>query len=116
MLRLRGACFRHPDSDWLFRDLDLEVGAGEVVAIVGPSGCGKSTLLRISAGLVALESGRRDCSADSITQVFQTPRLLPWRTALDNVRLPLMLGSAADGRTPPRAATSRSEQLLHAVG
>lgn len=72
--------------------MDLGVEAGSFVALVGPSGCGKSTLLRLisgletpSAGTVSLHDGKR------VAFVFQDAELLPWRTALDNVALPLEL-------------------------
>ena len=116
VLDLRDVWFRHPGSDWLFRGLNLSVSPGEVVVVVGPSGCGKSTLLRIAAGLVAFETGERRCSARTVTQVFQTPRLLPWRTALDNVTLPLQLGSNTGRAAASASADERSRQLLESVG
>ncbi len=75
------------------------MNAGEFIAIVGPSGCGKSTLLRMLAGLRLPTSGILTCDGKPITgpsrsvgMVFQAPVLLPWRTVLDNVRLPLQVG------------------------
>jgi NitT/TauT family transport system ATP-binding protein len=77
-------------------DVSLRVREGEFVSLVGPSGCGKSTLLNIVAGLVAKSSGRvavrgRDMTGPSrdIGMMFQSPVLLPWRTNLDNVLLPI---------------------------
>jgi NitT/TauT family transport system ATP-binding protein len=76
--------------------IDLQVKMGEFVAVVGRSGCGKSTLLRLVAGLLAPTTGeilvdsapvtgpRRD-----IAMMFQRPALLPWRSVLDNVLLPI---------------------------
>jgi NitT/TauT family transport system ATP-binding protein len=62
--------------------------AGEVGVIVGPSGCGKSTMLRILAGLDPDYLGRVSRPADArIGMVFQEPRLLPWRSVEDNIRL-----------------------------
>ncbi|HYF92393.1 MAG TPA: ABC transporter ATP-binding protein [Symbiobacteriaceae bacterium] len=73
------------------------VGQGEFVSIVGPSGCGKTTILRIIAGLTAASQGHVYLNGQEITGrtggnigiVFQEANLLPWRTILDNVALPL---------------------------
>ncbi|OBB62147.1 ABC transporter [Mycobacterium sp. 852013-51886_SCH5428379] len=90
----------------VLRDIDLEVGPREIVAILGTSGCGKSTLLRIVAGLDAPTEGavRIDGtpteSFDPRCAVgFQEPRLLPWRSIAQNVALGLPPDtSAAAGR------------------
>lgn len=86
------------------QQISFSVKEGEFVAIVGPSGCGKSTLLKILAGLLLLSKGeaylrgtpingpRRD-----IGMVFQSPVLLPWRSVLENVLLPVEVqGLAGD--------------------
>jgi NitT/TauT family transport system ATP-binding protein len=77
-------------------DVHLQVPAGEVVAVVGPSGCGKSTLLRVLAGLLPADAGRVLADGAAVTaasadraMVFQEDGLLPWRTVLGNVELPL---------------------------
>ncbi len=81
--------------------IGLTIVPGEFVSLLGPSGCGKSTLLKLIAGLVAPSSGTIDWpqsiyDADGTPEpalgfVFQEPTLLPWRTAADNVYLPLLL-------------------------
>jgi NitT/TauT family transport system ATP-binding protein len=76
--------------------VDLHIAAGEFVAILGPSGCGKSTLLRIIAGLDqpdsgSIQAGVRAAAHRDVGYVFQDAYLLPWRTALNNVALPLEL-------------------------
>jgi ABC-type nitrate/sulfonate/bicarbonate transport system ATPase subunit len=69
-------------------EMSIAVAAGEVAAIVGPSGCGKTTLLRIIVGLDRDFDGAVGLPAHGrIGVVFQEPRLLPWRTVEDNVRL-----------------------------
>jgi len=81
--------------------LSLTVRRGEFVSLLGPSGCGKSTLLKAIAELVKLTRGQIDRSGADLRTgfMFQKPLLLPWRTTLDNVLLPLEIqrgGSAAD--------------------
>jgi len=98
--------------------IDLAVRPGGFVTLLGPSGCGKSTLLRVVADLIPPTRGavrvlggtasaareRRD-----IGFVFQDAALLPWRTALQNVELPLEVGRARPGQRSPR-------ELLQLVG
>lgn len=98
------------------KDIELDVDAGEFVAIVGASGCGKSTLLRLIGGLSAPTHGEIRIGDKVVREpnpgigiVFQTPVLLPWRTVQENVRLPLDIQRAA--RDPQRIA-----QLLELVG
>jgi NitT/TauT family transport system ATP-binding protein len=78
------------------RGVDLDVRDGEFIALVGRSGCGKSTLLRLVAGLVSVSAGRISIDGTPVTGprqdvalMFQTPALLPWRTVIDNVLLPV---------------------------
>jgi NitT/TauT family transport system ATP-binding protein len=77
--------------------VSFSLAAGEFVSIVGPSGCGKTTILKMIAGLVSPTAGRlivtgRPGEGQPRTGfVFQEPNLLPWRTVVDNIRLPLEL-------------------------
>jgi ABC-type nitrate/sulfonate/bicarbonate transport system ATPase subunit len=74
----------------------FSLGAGEIGVFFGPSGCGKSTLLRILAGLDHDFEGTVSRPADArIGMVFQEPRLLPWRSVEDNVRLAAPLADEA---------------------
>jgi NitT/TauT family transport system ATP-binding protein len=98
--------------------VDLHVPGGGIVAIVGPSGSGKSTLLRLIAGLLTPDSGDIAVGGRAVSGphpavglVFQEPRLLPWRTAVDNAAYPLELA----GR--PRAERrSRARELMALMG
>src|SRR5882724_9394801 len=68
-------------------DITFKLGAGEVAAFVGPSGCGKTTILRLIAGLDSDFEGAIARPPGTLGMVFQEPRLLPWRTVDENVRL-----------------------------
>jgi len=68
---------------------DLDLVAGETLALVGPSGCGKTTLLNLVAGLLVCTEGRIDNRFSSLAYMFQQPRLLPWKSAQDNIALGL---------------------------
>jgi NitT/TauT family transport system ATP-binding protein len=92
--------------------LDIEVAPGEFLTLLGPSGCGKSTFLRVVADLIAPSRGQVDVLSTTpqaarkrrdIGFVFQDAALLPWRTALQNVELPLQVGGGAarQGRRGP---------------
>jgi sulfonate transport system ATP-binding protein len=76
--------------------IDLELAAGEFVAVVGRSGCGKSTLLRAIAGLETLDAGSIEVGGAEprLRMMFQEARLLPWKSVLDNVALGLPRGAA----------------------
>ncbi len=116
-----------PGTGLLFRDLDLEVAANELVAIIGESGVGKSTLLNILAGLenadagsVAIdgtilsaldETARTRLRRERIGFVFQAFHILPYLTLAQNVALPLALVSS-----DAAAANARAEAMLDAVG
>jgi NitT/TauT family transport system ATP-binding protein len=100
------------------RDIGLEVGRGELVALVGPSGCGKSTLLRVVAGLRRPTAGRVVVDGRPVTRpipavgmVFQAPVLLKWRTVRDNVLLAAELSGLSFS-----AYRERADTLLALVG
>jgi NitT/TauT family transport system ATP-binding protein len=76
--------------------IDLKVREGEFIAIVGPSGCGKSTFMKLATGLRMPSRGSIRIGGEPVTgplkisgMAFQAPSLLPWRTTVDNVLLPL---------------------------
>ncbi len=73
----------------VFEDLHLEIREGEVCALVGPSGIGKTTLLQIAAGLDPDFTGAVTGRPEPVGYLFQAPRLLPWRTARENLELVL---------------------------
>ncbi|GAB1689336.1 ABC transporter ATP-binding protein [Krasilnikovia sp. M28-CT-15] len=80
------------------REIYLDVAQGEVIAVVGRSGCGKSTLLRLVAGLLPASTGEIRVSGERVTKprrdiamMFQRPALLPWRSVIDNVLLPVQI-------------------------
>lgn len=79
----------------VLRDINLALGRGELGALVGPSGCGKTTLLRIIAGLDSDYDGEVTRPPGKIGVVFQEPRLLPWKTVEQNIRLVAPLAGAA---------------------
>jgi NitT/TauT family transport system ATP-binding protein len=102
-------------------DIDFSVPAGSFLTLLGPSGCGKSTLLRVVADIIAPSSGTVRVLGHAPTQarrqreigfVFQDATLLPWRSAIENVRLPLEVGGAAQTRRAGRSP----EELLALVG
>lgn len=89
------------------RDLELRLEAGSFGALIGPSGCGKTTILKIAAGLDADFHG--ECHAPGtgrLGMVFQEPRLLPWRTVEQNIRLAL----------PPDQADADLSDLIEILG
>jgi NitT/TauT family transport system ATP-binding protein len=65
----------------------LELQEGEKIVLLGPSGCGKTTFFRIVSGLERQSEGKVETFVDKIGYVFQEPRLLPWRTVYDNLKI-----------------------------
>ena len=100
------------------RDINLEVGDGEFVAVLGRSGCGKSTMLRIIAGLLPAGGGEVRIDGEpvnrprrDVSMMFQRPALLPWSTVLDNVLLPVKIYGWR-----PAAHRARANELLELTG
>jgi NitT/TauT family transport system ATP-binding protein len=102
------------------QDVDLDLPRGTFLTLLGPSGCGKSTLLRVMADLIEPSAGRVSVMGGvpaearrnrEIGFVFQDPALLPWRSVLDNVTLPLEVGG---GKALPGARSP--SDLLALVG
>lgn len=73
----------------VLENIDLELPAGQTVALVGPSGCGKTTLLHLCAGLLNIQEGQLKNEFLRPAVMFQQPRLLPWQTTLANIALGL---------------------------
>ena len=73
----------------VLQNVDLSVSPKRRIALMGPSGSGKTTLLRVAAGLLAPTEGTVENTFSKTAVVFQEPRLLPWRTAAENVNLVL---------------------------
>jgi len=80
----------------VLQDFNMNVGSGEFVSLFGPNGCGKSTLLHLIAGIIEPDAGkvefnvegRQNCSVGMVFQDYEKS-LMPWRTCLDNIALPL---------------------------
>ena len=88
MLRLSGLCKRFEDLPVL-SNLSLTLSRGEIVALIGPSGCGKTTLLNIISGLTAPDAGTVEGADGRLSYMFQSARLLPWRTVEENTAVGL---------------------------
>ena len=112
-------------SEYAVEDISLQTRDGEFIAIVGPSGCGKSTFMKLATGLrrptrgsVRIGGQAVDGPLKIVGMAFQAPTLLPWRTTLDNVMLPLEIvepyRSQLRGRR--REFEERARRLLATVG
>jgi NitT/TauT family transport system ATP-binding protein len=100
------------------KDVNLDIAESEFVSIVGPSGCGKTTLLKIlsgvlqsSAGEVYIAGQRLSGPSREIGVVFQAPVLLPWRTVLQNILVPIEIQKRNE-----RECEARARQLIQMVG
>ncbi len=106
-------------------DINLQVKQGEFIAIVGPSGCGKSTFMKLTTGLKMPSKGRILVDGQPVTgplkisgMAFQAPSLLPWRTTLDNVLLPLEIVEPyrSNFKQKKEEYVARARKLLQTVG
>jgi predicted ABC-type transport system involved in lysophospholipase L1 biosynthesis ATPase subunit len=130
IIEARGIVKEYPyegDAVHALRGVDLDVGAGEMVAVVGPSGCGKSSLLNVLAGIDPPTSGRVRLLGESLYDlgegarsalrlrklgfIFQRFHLLAVLTAAENVELPM-----AEAGVPKRERRERARELLEYVG
>ena len=106
-------------------DINLQVKQGEFIAIVGPSGCGKSTFMKLTTGLKMPSKGTIHVDGQAVTgplkisgMAFQASSLLPWRTTLDNVLLPLEIVEPYRSNFKQKKAeyVERARKLLNTVG
>ncbi len=112
-------------NHYAVEDINLQVKQGEFIAIVGPSGCGKSTFMKLTTGLKRPSKGQIFVDGQPVTgplkisgMAFQAPSLLPWRTTLDNVLLPLEIVEPFRSQFKQRKAefAERAIKLLNTVG
>ena len=113
------------ENHFAVEDINLQVRQGEFIAIVGPSGCGKSTFMKLTTGLKMPSKGRILVDGQPVTgplkisgMAFQAPSLLPWRTTLDNVLLPLEIVEPyrTNFKQKKDEYVARARKLLQTVG
>jgi len=102
------------------KDVNLRIHQGEFVSVIGASGCGKSTLLKIMAGLLPPTSGSVMLDGrpvlgprPDIGMMFQQATLLPWKTTIENIVLPIEI---REGKTAAKEVYPRANELLSLVG
>ena len=107
---ITGVDFQYPTGEKILDQADLKVDRGEIVVLIGASGCGKSTMLNLIAGILSPVSGQvRSGGAAvaglnrNVSYMTQKDTLLPWRTALDNVALPLEIKGVSKKERHERA-------------
>lgn len=119
--RLEGVSHTFPGADSVaVQNVHLTIRRGTFTALIGPSGCGKSTLLNMLAGLLTPSEGTVHFRDEEITgpapqvgDMLQKPALLPWRTTLENILLPV---EAKGGRRAARAKVDHAMELIETVG
>jgi len=101
-------------------DVSLTLRKGSFTAVIGSSGCGKSTLLKIMAGLIPPTKGRVMLQDEPVTgprrdigMMFQQATLFPWKTAVENIVLPIEI---RDGKAAAKKAMDKAQELLDIVG
>jgi NitT/TauT family transport system ATP-binding protein len=113
------------EGRYAVEDISLQVDEGEFIAIVGPSGCGKSTFMKLATGLRRPSRGSIAIAGQPVTgplkitgMAFQAPSLLPWRTTVANVMLPLEIVEPFRSNFKQKKAEyeDRARRLLQSVG
>jgi len=102
------------------QDVSLSLSKGSFTSVIGSSGCGKSTLLKIMAGLIPPSAGRVILQGKPVTgarrdigMMFQQATLFPWKTAVENIVLPIEI---RDGKAAAKQAVEKAHALLEMVG
>jgi NitT/TauT family transport system ATP-binding protein len=117
--------YSEDDASLALYRTSFKVGQGEFIAVVGPSGCGKSTLMKVATGLWPATAGTVkvanqvvEAPLNCVGMAFQNASLLPWRTALDNVMLPLEIVEPYASRLKKDRAAyqAKARRLLELVG
>ncbi len=112
-------------NQFAVEDISLQIGEGEFIAIVGPSGCGKSTFMKLATGLKRPSRGSIHIGGQLVIgplkitgMAFQAPSLLPWRSTLQNVMLPLEIVEPYRSNLKAKRAEyeHRARTLLQGVG
>jgi len=113
------------NGQFAVEDISLQINDGEFIAIVGPSGCGKSTFMKLTTGLKMPSKGSIHIGGQPVTgplkisgMAFQAASLLPWRTTVDNVMLPLEIVEPYRSQFKKKRAEfeARARKLLQSVG
>jgi NitT/TauT family transport system ATP-binding protein len=118
LVRIASVKKRYGQGHLILDGLDLDVAQGDFVSLIGPSGCGKSTILKliaslspITGGTIAVDEMTPAQAREEMAFIFQEPTLLPWRTVVRNIGLPLEVKGT--GRAEREEVVNR---MLHLVG